>query len=1022
MLLFLSHLAFGDTGTLLLHTFGTNSLPKPYSEVLLLQENGTSVAYRSDEFGVLLLSLEEGRYQVQWESHTKDVDIVSGDEAMIIFSATHRDEMVSSSPQDMIVEKEEPNQDVEWVLLEGRIEDWDGNGLSGARILVRGGLKEAVSDADGRFSLSVESGVLDLVVLKEGYIEKSISHNIVSPSTVAEMLRVVLSPAGYELSDVNIVAPRIEGSASTMLAKRKESSSVGEQLGAEQMSRSGDSDAASALKRVTGLTVVGGKYVYVRGLGERYSASLLNGATLPSTEPERRVVPLDLFPTSLLQGINIQKTFSPDRPAEFGGGIVSLETRGIPEEPIFRLGVSSGFTEGNTGQIGDMGVGYAGDWTGFGAGARALPALVDEASTDSPLEEKDMFSTRGYSAKDLELFGEQIDPQRWSLEEKMALPPMGIDVLGGRGWKKGGIEYGFLAAGLWKNDWDVDSFDRNYYLLGEDSQLEQSHVYHFDDMSNNIRLSGAVISSVLWGSGSVQTTTLFNRSSSLRARWYEGFNRDVATDIRVMRTGWTERTLFFQQLKGEQSYDDWKLSARYSYSQAGRAEPDRREYRYDYEPSIDSWFISDRPEGNSIFYSTLVDHNHDVSVQLSKTFQFGKSERDSLWSIGFGGVQRDRGVDTRRYKFMHKGAKANDFSILSNEAIDIFHSDNIGPDGFQFEEVTRQTDNYSANQNIISAFAMGDVKIGRRLGVLTGLRLEKAIQNVETFALFNPDQEPVLATLDNTDILPALTLTYDMGPEQETDQMRIRFGYGRTLSRPDFRELSPATFNDVTGGRQVYGNPDLKRALMDNLDARWEWYPTPEESLSIGTFYKDFTQPIESIVVVSAQHSVTYQNAERAKNLGLELDGRIAFSRLHPQLEGVFIGGNASWIHSNVILGENSGIQSSDVRALEGQSPYVYNLQFSYEQPDNLWGSTLLYNVFGARIMQVGALGAPDYLELPVHRLDWVSFVNSGSFRWGIRVQNLLDAPIRVQTGNALVESRSIGRSIGVQLRWQPTE
>ena len=163
---------------------------------------------------------------------------------------------------------------------------------------------------------------------------------------------------------------------------------------------------------------------------------------------------------------------------------------------------------------------------------------------------------------------------------------------------------------------------------------------------------------------------------------------------------------------------------------------------------------------------------------------------------------------------------------------------------------------------------------------------------------------------------------------------------------PTFENSLPATFNDVTGGRQVYGNPELERALIDNLDFRWEWYPSTEESLSLGAFYKAFHNPIESIVVVSAQHSVTYQNAERAQNIGLELDGRVSLERISPGLRGLNVGGNASWIRSRVVLGENTGIQSNDVRALEGQSPYVYNLQFAYEQPEGVWGSTLLYNVF----------------------------------------------------------------------------
>ena len=1012
-LLFCS-LVFAETGTVSLFAFGSDRIPAKRVLIRFVDEEGKEQTHFTDDYGGLLLSLEEGKHHVFWGNREEVLEVRAGDQSELFFSATLRNEV--QLPIQTVVEGVQ-KEETPLTALVGTVLDWDEQPIADAQVLIRGRKEQATTNAQGQFSILVPDEPIDLVIFKEGFVERNMAGFQVSE----DELRVLLSPAGYQLEELSIVAPRIEGNASTMLAQRKQSSTVGEQLGAEQMSKAGDSDAASALKRVTGLTVVGGKYVYVRGLGERYSASLLNGSTLPSTEPERRVVPLDLFPTSLLKGITIQKTFSPERPAEFGGGVVSLETRGIPEEPMFRIGVSSGYTEGATGLMGDMGTQYALDWTGFGAGSRALPGPLEAASSENPLEERDMFSTRGYTAEELEGFGESIDAQRWSLEERMALPPIGLDIFAGRGWDVGGVSLGVLAAGLWKNDWDLDSFDRSYYLLGEEGALEESHVYNFEEMSNNIRLSGALITEASWDGGSVSSTTLLNRSSDLRTRWYEGFNRDVATDIKVLRTGWTERMLFFQQFRGLHSWNKWNLDWRYAYSQASRQEPDRREYRYDYEPGTDSWYLSDRPEGNSIFYSTLMDHNHDWTVQLSRTMNIVGDERESVLRMGMGGLSRNRGVDTRRYKFMHKGPNSYDSEILEQQPDAVFQDKTIGSNGFQFEEVTRQTDNYQAEQRISSAFLMLDAKFGGRWGALTGLRLENSVQNVETFALFSPDQTPVLASLDNLDVLPALTLSYDIGPDSEPDQMRLRAGYGRTLSRPDFRELSPATFNDVTGGRQVYGNPDLKRALIDNLDLRWEWYPTPEESLSIGAFYKDFDSPIESIVVVSAQHSVTYQNAERANNRGLEIDGRIGFERIHPQLNGMFVGANASWIHSNVTLGENSGIQSSDVRALEGQSPYVYNLQFSFEEPDGLWGSTVLYNVFGPRIMQVGALGAPDYLELPVHRVDWVSFVNSGDFRWGIRLQNLLDAPIRVQTGDVLIEKRQEGRSLGVQLRWTPS-
>ena len=347
-------------------------------------------------------------------------------------------------------------------------------------------------------------------------------------------------------------------------------------------------------------------------------------------------------------------------------------------------------------------------------------------------------------------------------------------------------------------------------------------------------------------------------------------------------------------------------------------------------------------------------------------------------------------------------------------------SDNIGSDGFQFEEVTRQTDNYNAGQDIYSSYAMIDAKFAKRVSVLTGFRLESSTQNVQTFELFNPNQTPVLANLEATDILPALTSSLDIGNEQAPDSMKIRAGYGKTVSRPDFRELSPATFNDVTGGRQVFGNPDLERAQIDNFDLRWEWYPQAGESLSVGGFYKKFHQPIESIVVVSAQHSVTYQNADSAQNFGMEVDFRKNFGFLGGRMENLIMAGNASWIYSRVELSDNAGIQTSDARALEGQSPYVYNLQFGYDNPEGKAGVTVLYNVFGPRYRgrSVG--------RSRLHRRANTSFgfgelLQSRRPSDRVQMSELIGLVSRVRTGEVIVEEVYDGRTIGFSLNWVPS-
>ena len=216
----------------------------------------------------------------------------------------------------------------------------------------------------------------------------------------------------------------------------------------------------------------------------------------------------------------------------------------------------------------------------------------------------------------------------------------------------------------------------------------------------------------------------------------------------------------------------------------------------------------------------------------------------------------------------------------------------------------------------------------------------------------------------------------------------------------------------------MYGEPNLKRAIIDNLDLRWEWYFDSNENLSIGAFYKDFTQPVESIVVVSAQHSVTYQNAKSAKNVGIELDFRKDFEFLGAYGSDFYLAGNAAWIDSEVQLSKNSGIQSSNQRPMQGQSPYVYNLIWGYDHPEQKSGFVAAYNVFGPRITEVGALGAPDYIEQPAHRIDCAGFFTIKGFRLSAKAGNLLDSPLKVTTGDKTVENVRQGRSYSARFGW----
>lgn len=888
-----------------------------------------------------------------------------------------------------------------------------GKPVARARIYVRGRPESAASDREGRFLLRLPAGPQVLSVIHPDF---STATHDVELSGTSTSVRFDLLPAAVQLEDTVVYTPYIEGGVAGVVAERRETAQVVDVLSAEQMSRAGDGDAASALERVTGLTVVGGRYVYVRGMGERYSATLLNGAGVPSPEPERRVVPLDLFPTGILSSVVVRKTYSPDLPGEFGGGVVELRTRSLPEESFLDVSASTGYRPGTTFEDGLTYHGGDLDFLGIDDGTRALPGAVRAASNQQILLERTRLSDKGFTAAELERLGESM-PNHWNTARRTVPPPLGLGISGGHVLRLGDVKVGGVASGHYDQDWDLSTYRQTYYLVGAGGALEKQHAYDFESLERRIELGGVLEAGAEIGKAHrIGLTTLLLRITDDETRVFSGRNRDAATTIEVTRLRWIEQMLLSQQVRGEHDLGaaDLHLDWRYAFSRATRDEPDRRTYRYDHEPQkqqpgTDLRLLSDRPEGNQRLYSELVDDTHDAALALRWPFGDGSS-------LGAGAqvVLRDRGVDTRRFKFQDKGPRAGDPAIKSQRPEDIFVPENIGNDAFQFQETTRQTDNYSAAQQVYGGYLQTDLRLPWNLRLAGGLRVEHSDQQVETFELFNPDQAPVVASLVHTDLLPAAGLTWSF-----VESMQLRAAFGQTVARPDFRELSPATFNDVTGGRQVFGNPDLDRAVIRHYDVRWEWYPSPRDSVSVALFYKDFERPIETIIIPSAQFSVTYANAEAATNMGAEIEGRTSLGFIHPATTDLYLAGNLSLIRSRVTLADD-GIQTSKERPLEGQSPYVVNLQLGWEDLDTGFNASLLYNLSGPRIVEVGAQGAPDILEEPRHQLDAVVSTKLGAgFSLKLKAENLIDQPARRTQGGRETYEEVLGRKFGIGLSYE---
>ena len=913
-----------------------------------------------------------------------------------------------AEPEERAAPEAEPG------VLQGTVTSLEsGEPVEGAQVIVRGASSEAETDANGVFRLELPAGDHDISVIHADFSTGS-KEGLKVPAGGEGRASFELTPAAVRLNAYTVTIPKIEGGTIALTEQKKESAAATEVIGAEQFAKSGDSTAAGALKRVTGLTVVGGKYVYVRGLGSRYASTLLNGATLPSPEPEKRVVPLDLFPTSMLESVTIQKTYTPEMPGNFGGGVVRMKTRSYPEEFTFSAGLS---LSGDTATTFQRGLTYDGgrlDWLGVSDGTRALPADVAAKTDGVALTKKDRFGTGNFTGEELEEIGEAL-PNRWNTEQRSVMPNLGGSVEVGDSFDLNGTTAGFLASLSYDFSHDTDEFTETSYV-NSDEGTRQENQYDFRETTDNVVASGIVSGGLEFpGGDTIKLTSLLNRVTDDETRRYEGYYSDHDGQIQVSRLRFLERQMMFHQLRGEHTVEEWndlEVDWQYVYSQARRNEPDRRQYRYDYEDSVGGFALTDRPSSNSRLWSELVDHNHDGGVSASLPFGVW-NDLEASAKVGIDAVRKDREVDTRRFKFFSSSGSAD---VFDEEPEEIFAEENIGEDSiFTLKEITRDSDNYRGTQTLLAGYAMAEVPIVEGLRVNGGARVEYSNQRVETFALFG-DAENV-GQLQKTDVLPALNVTWAFAEE-----MQLRGAASRTVNRPSFRELSNSRFSNVVGGREFQGNPDLDRAQITHVDTRWEWYPGRGESVSVGAFAKDFNNPIELTYQSGATPVISPSNVEGATNLGVEIQGRTGLDFLGGAMRDFEVAGNVSLIRSQINIdpdSEKAEILTDTERPLQGQSPYVINAQLGYDNVDRRLNVTLLYNVYGPRISEVGVYGIPNVVEQPFHTLDLtLSKKFESGLKFSAKAKNILNLAHRYTQGGKPTHVEYEGRAFSLGLSY----
>lgn len=892
-----------------------------------------------------------------------------------------------------------PNGVASGFVLDGQT----GRPVAGAALAVNGFSTSAtVADSEGRFSIPLSSGTYQIRISAPNYRSTELTNIVIKAGETTEVSTVLSNSSNVTRVDVVERVDSVGATAEAMLQERKLSPVVSDSLGREELSAGTSSDAAGALQKVTGVSVVGAGFVYVRGLGERYSSTQLNGALIPTTEPEKRVVPLDMFPAGLIENIKISKTYSPDMPAEFSGGLVQMQTIEFPTQKTFTVSMKSGFNTATTFSPYLTYPGGSGDFFGFGGGSRAVPSIIP---TDTRI------IAGRFSQSQLQDFGRAFSDNWEPTKVDSIRPAMDWSASGGGTFGR----IGLVGAISLSNKPQTRSEIQRYIREGAGEPIVFTDYPDFREYTESARL-GAILNVAVRLTPNhklVFRNTLIHDAEK-ESREFSGYDGGIGSYLSSQRLHYVERSLFSTGIAGDHSFPTLRNSLfhwQMTYSASQRDEPDLREVIRNLLPDGTYRYSASGSSGVR-FFSNLQDRIYEPQADYS--IPFFKGSITGLFKTGVRVTARRRDFEARRFLFAPQQFTTLNLLLPSNQ---LFGPDNIRPSGFQLTEFTRGTDTYTAEMNIFAGYAMVDISFGPRWRLEGGLRVEDADQRVITFDNRVPNAVPVRAGLQNRDPAPAINAIYSL-----TSRQNVRVSYSRTVSRPDFRELSPFDFNNVLGGFVATGNPDLKRAAINNFDARWEWFPGRNQLIAASVFAKLFKDPIEQTIVPSNDLRQTFVNAQGARNIGFELEARRSLASISRKLAEFSLSGNFTFVDSNIeIRPDDATIVTSRIRPLLGQSRYMANATLQWTRPKWRSDARFFTNYVSRRISEVGTFNVPDIYQEGTTSIDAAYQYSVGEKRkWAIRLEaeNLGDTDFRWTQGKFLQREYHQGRTFQVGLSY----
>ena len=810
--------------------------------------------------------------------------------------------------------------------------------LIGAVISIEGTDVKAVTDVNGNFSFEgLKDGTYTLYIKYVGY--KTLKIDGVQMKDAK--LTIALQPDEQQLKGVTVTAVERRNTDAAMIQVAKSSPVIVSNVSAQEISRTQDTNAGEVIRRVPGVSLIDDKFVMVRGLSQRYNNVWVNGGAVPSSEADSRAFSFDIIPSSQIDNLTIVKSPTAEYPADYSGGFIIVNTKEIPAENSFSLSVGGNWNTASAFQDFAYSKGSATDFLAFDNGMRNIHGGINASlapqldANGSPI---DNYATS--------LLGNHLNND-WMVKSKKPLGDLKLAASLNHRWMLGGRTLGMLAALNYTNEYRTyEKMENNLFGIYDAANDKPNYLRHSvdDQYNNNVRL-GTMLNFTLLskdGNHKYQFKNIFNQLATSRYTWRDGVSAQSNLE-RSAEYYYRSRTTYNGQLTGKHTFTSDALDWSIGYAYANRHLPDRRRYLIDDALESGVYALS---TGNDISreWTQLDEHILSLGINDKHHFKFGNFEPDL--QVGAYGEYRSRKYQTRNFIYNWNVSDNNmpsDFrhsdipTLLSNE-------ENMGYDKLYLLEQKQMRNNYRGHNTLGAGYLTLSLPFGQ-FGIHAGVRFEhndmELISNTRDY-----EKSETSRHYRTSDFFPSLNTTYKLN-----DQHQIRLSYGRSINRPEFREVSSSVYYDFDLASNVQGNTELKNCYVDNLDLRYEWYPSRGELISLAVFYKHFDSPIEWTYTVAGGTDLiySYKNAKSASNYGIELDIRKSLD---------FIGlRDFSWSFNGALIKSKVQFEKGakeENRPMQGQSPYLINTGLFYKNEPLKMDIALLYNRIGKRIIGVG--------------------------------------------------------------------